>query len=157
MCAKCNKSGDEVAILPPGPTPEEQVKSDGELQKMIKTLSERKRRTFMRYMKKGKRKEQAAADEEDADNDENATPTAGECDGSKEGQAEAKGLETVPYSKEELLLKLSQMRVDDDDDDDDSFGSDVVDNLDLDDFSGPEDLGGFESYDSDSDDMLPAK
>lgn len=65
-------SADKVTIEPPGPTPEEQVQLKVEMDRLIKSLPERKRRTFLRYMKKGK-----------------------EVDGAEE--AEGKGLFLVDY------------------------------------------------------------
>lgn len=43
-----------VAIEPPEPTPEEQLQLKVEMDRLIKSLPERKRRTFVRFMKKGK-------------------------------------------------------------------------------------------------------
>lgn len=53
-CAKCLTSADRVTIEPPEKTPEEQLQLKVEMERLIKSLPERKRRTFMRYMKKGK-------------------------------------------------------------------------------------------------------
>lgn len=47
-----------VAIEPPEPTPEEQLQLKVEMDRLIKSLPERKRRTFLRFMKKGKEIEQ---------------------------------------------------------------------------------------------------
>lgn len=54
ICAKCLKSAEVVAIEPPEPTPEEQLQLKVEMDRLIKSLPERKRRTFLRFMKKGK-------------------------------------------------------------------------------------------------------
>lgn len=54
VCAKCLKSGDQVNIEPPEKTPEEQLQLKVEMDRLIKSLPERKRRTFLRYMNKGK-------------------------------------------------------------------------------------------------------
>lgn len=43
-----------VAIEPPEPTPEEQLQLKVEMDRLVKSLPERKRRTFLRFMKKGK-------------------------------------------------------------------------------------------------------
>lgn len=55
ICAKCLTSADKVEIEPPGPSPEEQVQLQVEMDRLIKSLSERKRRTFLRFMKKGQK------------------------------------------------------------------------------------------------------
>lgn len=47
-------SADKVNIEPPEKTPEEQVQLKVEMDRLIKSLPERKRRTFLRYMNKGK-------------------------------------------------------------------------------------------------------
>lgn len=57
ICAKCLVSADKANIEPPGPSPEEQVQIQVEMDRLIKSLSERKRRTFVRFMKKGKEAE----------------------------------------------------------------------------------------------------
>ena len=48
------KSADQVNIEPPEKTPEEQQQLKVEMDRLIKSLPERKRRTFLRYMNKGK-------------------------------------------------------------------------------------------------------
>lgn len=48
------KSADQVNIEPPDKTPEEQQQLKVEMDRLIKSLPERKRRTFLRYMNKGK-------------------------------------------------------------------------------------------------------
>lgn len=52
-------------IIPPDATPEEALQLKVEMEKMVKMLPERKRRTFLRYMKKGKESE--TAEKEDGD------------------------------------------------------------------------------------------
>lgn len=54
VCAKCLTSADRVNIEPPEKTPEEQLQLKVEMERLIKSLPERKRRTFLRYMNKGK-------------------------------------------------------------------------------------------------------
>jgi predicted Fe-S protein YdhL (DUF1289 family) len=51
VCAKCRKSEDEI-VNQPGPSREEENALSDELQKEIKRLPERKRRTFLRYLAK---------------------------------------------------------------------------------------------------------
>lgn len=59
ICAKCLKSADQVNIEPPEPTPEEALQLKVEMDRLVKSLPERKRRTFLRYMNKGKNDEVA--------------------------------------------------------------------------------------------------
>jgi len=49
VCPKCGKAAELVVATP---SKEEQLKMDAEMQNMLKTLPERKRRTFIRYMNK---------------------------------------------------------------------------------------------------------
>ena len=49
VCPKCGKHEE---LVEPKPTPEELLKLDQEMQAMLKTLPERKRRTFLRYLEK---------------------------------------------------------------------------------------------------------
>lgn len=62
VCAKCCKSSSQVEIEPPAPTQEEENKLKMELEQLIKSLPERKRRTYLRFAKKGKK---AAVPEDD--------------------------------------------------------------------------------------------
>lgn len=72
-CAKCLESADKVSIEPPEKTPEEQLQLKVEMERLMKSLPERKRRTFLRFMKKGK----------EVDGDTDAEKTA---DAAKEGK-----------------------------------------------------------------------
>lgn len=67
VCAKCLASAEKVNIEPPEKTPEEQLQLKVEMERLIKSLPERKRRTFLRYMDKGKEIERENADEETDD------------------------------------------------------------------------------------------
>lgn len=97
-CAKCLKTEEEgCEIIPPEPTEQERLKIDIEMKHLIKSLSERKRRTFLRYMngKKDKRKNK--------ENDEDETD-----------------IEEKPRNRptrEELLDKLEKLKVSDKDED----------------------------------------
>lgn len=64
-CAKCLQSAEAVNIVPSEPTPREEQILKTEMDRLIKSLPERKRRTFLRFMKKGKENEGKA--EEDTD------------------------------------------------------------------------------------------
>lgn len=48
----CPKCGDSTELVEPVPSKEEQLKIDAEMHKILKTLPERKRRTFIRYVNK---------------------------------------------------------------------------------------------------------
>ncbi|KAJ6637776.1 hypothetical protein Bhyg_10507, partial [Pseudolycoriella hygida] len=101
ICAKCLKSSADVSIEPPEPTPEEQLQLKVEMDRLIKSLPERKRRTFLRFMKKGK---EIGDDAGDANED-----------------SEAKETVRVPHSRADLLnkfelLKLEQTNEEDDED-----------------------------------------
>ncbi|XP_053659133.1 uncharacterized protein C9orf85 homolog [Anopheles marshallii] len=120
-CAKCLKSADEASIIPPEPTEQEQVKLKAEMDQLIKSLSERKRRTFLRYMNRGQKKKQkgAGAEEYDSDEDEN------------EGRKK-KSIDEMPRTREELLQKIEQLKLasgkdDGNEDDEDGFSSDDED------------------------------
>ncbi|XP_052893612.1 nucleolar transcription factor 1 [Anopheles moucheti] len=122
-CAKCLKSADEASIIPPEPTEQEQVKLKAEMDQLIKSLPERKRRTFLRYMNRGQKKKQkgAGAEQYDSDEDEN------------EGRKRKPNVE-MPRTREELLEKIEQLKLasgkDDeieDGDDEDGFSSDDED------------------------------
>lgn len=109
-CAKCQKpASEQVLIEPAPPTNLEQLKLKAEMDRLIKSLPERKRRTFNRYMKKGKECEQKElADGEDGE--------------------EIKK-KYVPHTKDELMLKFKALELEEDDDendldDEDDYGSD---------------------------------
>ncbi|KAJ8679153.1 hypothetical protein QAD02_014940 [Eretmocerus hayati] len=48
----CPKCGNEAELVESQPTKTEQLKLDAEMQTMLKSLPERKRRTFIRYLNK---------------------------------------------------------------------------------------------------------
>lgn len=120
ICAKCMTSADEVSIEPPEPTPQEAQQLQVEMDRLIKSLSERKRRTFQRFMKKGKEVENAegVADKEAADT------TAGE-EKTEDGEAVKKRY--VPHNRETLLNKIESLKLADEDEDDDDFSFDDSD------------------------------
>lgn len=125
QCAKCLKTEGEVDIIPPEPTDEEKLKLQVEMKHMIKSLSERKRRTFLRFMH-GKKKKNRVCDDDDN----------GEVPQEKEP--------TLRRTREELLQKIEKLKLggeedamfdgvlDDDDDEDD------VESFDSGDFSSDE-------------------
>ncbi|EDW27761.1 GL19837 [Drosophila persimilis] len=113
-CAKCLKTADEVAIEAPEPTPQEEQQLQVEMDRLVKSFSERKRRAFVRYMAKGKKQEPTEKDEETQEIEEKA--------------------KRVAHTRAELLDKIKQLNLaeegdeddydDDDDDDDDEDGED---------------------------------
>ena len=115
------KTDGECEIIPPEQSPEEQKKIKIEMEHLIKTLPERKRRTFLRFMKRGKKKEKI----EESDDEE----------GDEEGADKPKEPK-IPHSRNALLKKLEELKVvkvtDNDNDlfdglnssEDESFGSD---------------------------------
>lgn len=115
-CAKCLKSSEEVSIVPPEPTVEEKIKLKVEMDQLIKSLPERKRRTFLRYMNKGKKKEKAQDGDSDYDDDE---------------QKGRKKAENMPRTREELMEKFEQLKLAGNEDGDDLFSDDDDDYEDL--------------------------
>lgn len=120
-CAKCQQSWDNVQIEPPGPTRTEQLKLKAEMDRMVKLLPERKRRTFLRFMRKGKM-------EEETDPTVNVETTAISSAGDDHVNSEPKIKNFVPHTKEELLEKYNQINANEEeaagDYDDDDLGSD---------------------------------
>ncbi|XP_060661997.1 uncharacterized protein C9orf85 homolog [Drosophila nasuta] len=108
VCAKCLKSADEVAIEAPEPTPQEEQQLQVEMDRLIKSFSERKRRAFLRFMEKG-RKQEAAEAEEPLDEE------------AKEAQEKAT---RVRHTREELLEKIKQLNLAEEGNDDDEFDDD---------------------------------
>lgn len=50
VCAKCGKK--EEIVAKPGPTQTEKAQMEAKFQQELKALSERKRRTFLRYLER---------------------------------------------------------------------------------------------------------
>lgn len=128
VCAKCLKGADEVAIEAPEPTPQEEQQLQVEMDRLIKSFSERKRRAFLRFMEKGRKLDSEQPLDEEA----------------KEAQEKAT---RVRHTREELLEKIKQLNLAEEDDEDDDFGDEDDDNneegddsnLDSDDFESDED------------------
>ena len=66
------KSESEVAIIPAQPEPLEKLKLDVEMKQMIKSLPERKRRTFMRYMRGKKKSKDKNSDDDETETQQEA-------------------------------------------------------------------------------------
>ncbi|KAH8420172.1 hypothetical protein KR009_006859, partial [Drosophila setifemur] len=125
VCAKCLKSGEEVAIEEAGPTPREEQQLQSEMDRLVKSFSERKRRAFLRYMKKGKKQPVEEKGEQDLLEDEK--------------------VKRVAHTRDELLDKIKQLNLAEEDDDDD-----YDDDEDEDDYSGEEDDSELDSEEEDS-------
>lgn len=117
VCAKCLKSAEEVEIEPPQPTLEEEIKLKVEMERLVKSFPERKRRAFMRYMARGKKI--PVAEDKAAENDKVE---------SDDDDKECKPKLRVPYSRDDLLKKIDQLKLAVGNDDDYSnFCSDCSD------------------------------
>ncbi|XP_030567363.1 glutamic acid-rich protein [Drosophila novamexicana] len=98
VCAKCLKSADEVAIEAPEPTPQEEQQLQVEMDRLIKSFPERKRRAFLRFMAKGRKQEtEEPVEDEEREAQEKAT--------------------RVRHTREELLEKIKQLNLAEEDDD----------------------------------------
>ncbi|EFN76768.1 uncharacterized protein C9orf85 homolog [Harpegnathos saltator] len=111
-CAKqqevCPKCGIKSEIVEAKPSREEQIKLDAELQALLKTLPERKRRTFLRYInQKDKNKKKDSA--------ESGTS---EVEDTSENTINSK-------NRENLLVKLKSLSVKEEEED--SCDSDIDD------------------------------
>uniref|UniRef100_A0A336KFA0 CSON007666 protein n=1 Tax=Culicoides sonorensis TaxID=179676 RepID=A0A336KFA0_CULSO len=124
QCAKCLVSADEANILPPNKTKEEEDKEQVELNKLLKTLPERKRRTFLRYLKK--------KNEPKTENTENEDDLEGKSNQKKTTKVQESELDDVIRKKfDELKLINKKMDeelgflhdLDESDLEGDSFGS----------------------------------
>lgn len=130
MCAKCLKSADEVEIEAPQPTPQEEQQLQVEMDRLIKSFSERKRRAFLRFMEKGRKQEtEKPLDEEEREAQEKAT--------------------RVRHTREELLEKIKQLNLAEEDDD---YGED-----DDEDEEGESDLGSEESSSGENSEEEPQR
>ncbi|KAG5681106.1 hypothetical protein PVAND_010569 [Polypedilum vanderplanki] len=113
QCAKClKKEGENCEIIPAEPTEEERVKLDIEMRQMIKSLPERKRRTFLRFMN-GKKKKNKNADED-------------------VNQEEVEEKPRKMPTRDELLDKLEQLKVSEEKEDE--FYDDINESDDEDDW-----------------------
>lgn len=145
ICAKCLQSTQELILEAAKLSPVEQLKLEAEMKRMSKTLPERKRRAFVRFMRRGK---EINLDEyrekfEESDEKQNDASEKDNClDYRKETDENV--LHRIPYKREELLLKLEELKLsinDDEDeqessDDGDSFNTDEDDHYDDEDNTG---------------------
>lgn len=109
QCAKCFTSSETSEVIPPEPSTEEKIRLDLEMKQLIKSLSERKRRTFLRFMhgKKNKRK--------------NKGNVLDELDDQEEDDEIAEERPRRMRTRDELLNKLEQLKARDDKDGDDFY------------------------------------
>jgi hypothetical protein len=91
VCAKCCKG--DCDIIPPEPDDMEKLRLELEMKVLIKSLPERKRRTFLRFMK-GKKKQPS----EDAEEDGEAA------------EEEQESKKAPRKTREELLNKIDQLK-----------------------------------------------
>lgn len=85
------------------------------MDRLMKSLSERKRRTFQRFIKKGKEVESA-----EGDGDKEAV----DADEQKTDDGEVAKKRYVPHNRETLLNKIESLKLADEDEDDDDFSFD---------------------------------
>ncbi|XP_011183450.1 uncharacterized protein C9orf85 homolog [Zeugodacus cucurbitae] len=114
VCAKCLKSEEQVIIEPPQPTIEEQVKLKVEMERLIKSLPERKRRAFIRYMDKGKKEEEKTVSGDEI-----------ECDIQSKKEMDDKI--HLPHTREELIQKIEMLKLNKEDEYFDSDNDSDVD------------------------------
>lgn len=114
QCAKCMKSASEVEIIPAEPSEKEKLMMDIEMKQLVAALPERKRRTFLRFMK-GKKKSKRNKEEDEDPSEEVPVKTR---------------------TRGELMDKIATLKLSDDlgddldlsdDDEDISFSSDSSD------------------------------
>lgn len=89
------------------------------MERMVKSLPERKRRTFRRYMKNGKKDENAKPKEKKEDEDGNELE-----------------IDNIPHTREELIRKIEQLKLaaandEDGEEDGDYFDSDDDSDIDF--------------------------
>ncbi|XP_012055923.1 PREDICTED: uncharacterized protein C9orf85 homolog [Atta cephalotes] len=125
LCAKqqgvCSKCGQKTEVIEGTCSKEEQIKLDAEFKAILKTLSERKRRTLLRYMNR-----QSIKSKEN-NSKPNTSLNTDETDNKDRNEDE-----TIP-KKEDLLMKIKSLALIEDDDIDsdideeeiNNFGSDV--------------------------------
>ncbi|XP_015598919.1 uncharacterized protein C9orf85 homolog [Cephus cinctus] len=106
VCPKCGTKGE---IVIGQPTPQEQIKLDSELQALLKSLPERKKRTFLRYMNKSNKVKKDKSKTNENKND--LSPEKQEQDNKEESVHE-------PVTRQELLDKLNSLIIKDEFDDD---------------------------------------
>ncbi|XP_017762761.1 PREDICTED: uncharacterized protein C9orf85 homolog [Eufriesea mexicana] len=113
VCAKC---GDKGTIIEGEPDKEETIKLDLELQNLLKELSERKRRTFIRYINRN------------VTNKKDKYVVGNKKENTNEGKEQEKSVVKEILSKEDLLLKLNSLMIKEEDNDDFNIDNDIDSN-----------------------------
>lgn len=122
VCAKCGNKGE---IVESKPSKEETLKLDAELQALLKSLSERKRRTFLRYMNKNAEKKNKSRKEKNTEKRDDDGDVEEEEEDDEVAEAEENNI-----TRDDLLSKLKSLAVKDEDEfDEDDFGSDLDDDF----------------------------
>jgi len=147
-CAKCLKSSEVVEIIPPEPTEIEQQKLKTEMDQLIKSLPERKRRSFLRYMAKGQKTENETESVEDENDIEGIEGTTNE--------KKKKDIARIPHSRETLLKKIEELKLTEEDYDDIDF-SDDDDDDDSGDYGNGDDGDDEDDFSEDDDDNVSAE
>ncbi|XP_023289626.1 uncharacterized protein C9orf85 homolog [Orussus abietinus] len=113
-CAKedntCPKCGEKAELVSPKLTEKDQFKLDAEMQAMLKSLPERSRRTFIRFVNRRGNSKHKETEDEDKDNSANKKSLS---DRSSEEHRNYDAEDTALH--EELLLKLKSMACDEKD------------------------------------------
>ncbi|KAL7293721.1 hypothetical protein TKK_0012792 [Trichogramma kaykai] len=141
-CPKCEQ---KASLVPAQPSKEEQQQLDAEMTAMLRSLPERKRRTFMRYMngkqqdKKKKKKENSKHNakvgksllEYEQGEEESKEKEDNNDDDDDSDDSHVPEPKHVSRTKQELLEKLNSLANNEDDDegdaDEDNFDSDSSD------------------------------
>lgn len=122
ICAKCLQSTQTLAFEAAQLSPVEELKLEAEMRRLTKTLPERKRRAFMRYMRRGKKLSMLAEDEQSSesqhvqdlqdlqDDEGKADCEDNDCSAEAE-EANDRADQRVPYTRDELLQKLEQLKL----------------------------------------------
>lgn len=125
QCAKCLVSADKAEILPPNKTEEEERKERVELEQLLKTLPERRRRTFLRYLKLKDKKETEGDEDDEEGEKEKKVPRA---DLDEVIRKKFEELKLIHKDMKEELGFLHDLEADDEEDgDDDSWEDDEED------------------------------
>ena len=123
VCPKCGKKEE---LVEPVPTPEELLKADQEMQAMLKSLPERKRRTFLRYVEKqrgeSKKKDNGDEFEDDEKDKEKKKKDNFVPEQVAEDDEEKKGTHDLMAFLERLKLSCKSKDEDGNFDDFDDFG-----------------------------------
>lgn len=116
QCAKCLVSADEAEIIPPNKTAEEERKEQSELDKLLKNLPERKRRTFLRYLRQKDEKKEVNEDDDGGEVKKEQKVKSSELD--SEIRRKFEELKLIHENMKEELGFLHDLEDSDEEDDD---------------------------------------